>query len=394
MGKLGKIYFLVDAFPALGGVETVVENNCLSLNQQGIPSEVLASFNGGGFISENKVTYYNPLQRISAKPLLLGNNSFANILKNLPFLVIKKLALTQILQRITQKLFIHRLANRISGRDILVVCRSDIYHDLCKNPAFKNRSHLTLGQYHTSVVPPGPSAGLFTAEDLVSNDYQGFLVLSERDKNHLAQLTQKPVMFFPNFTTVNRFTPSTHKKRITVLSRHVASKRVNKAIEAFSQIATQENCLGDWHLDIYGDGPENLSLRQQATSLPEQISSRIHFHGVRPAQEAFKDSSLLISLSELEGWHMVIAEAAASSVTSLAMDVSGGVQTLTTATKGTLVPANDFDSFLEKLQDLLTHHDKLIEAGHKARIGIETYDSSHIGPTLLDCIDAFKGEEQ
>lgn len=91
---------------------------------------------------------------------------------------------------------------------------------------------------------------------------------------------------------------------------------------------------------------------------------------------------------------MVIAEAAASSVTSLAMDVSGGVQTLTTATKGTLVPANDFDSFLEKLQDLLTHHDKLIEAGHKARIGIETYDSSHIGPTLLDCIDAFKGEEQ
>lgn len=393
-GKLGKVYFLLDAFPALGGVETVVENNCVNLNQQGIPSEVLASFNGGGFTSHNKITYFNPLQRIIVKPLLLGDSSARNILKNLPFLVIKKLGLVQTLQRITQRFFIYRLTHKISDRDVLVVCRSDIFHELRKNSVFRNRAHLTLGQYHTSITPPGPTAGLFTSDDLTSTDYQGFLVLSERDRDYLVQLTQKPVRFFPNFTTVGSFKPSTHEKRVTVISRHVTSKRVDKAIEIFSQVATQENSLEDWYLDIYGDGPEHLTLRQLAASLPQNISARIYFHGVKPPQEAFKKSSLLVSLSELEGWHMVIAEAAAASVTSLAMDVSGGVQTLSKATEGTLIPANDFEGFRVKLKDLLTHHDRLIEAGHKSRIGIETYDSSRIGAILLDSIETFKGAQR
>lgn len=95
------------------------------------------------------------------------------------------------------------------------------------------------------------------------------------------------------------------KKQILYAGRmDFENKRVNRILDAWKTIA---NDYQDWELVLVGDGPHKLQLLK---TIADENIPRVHFEGFQkdPPIQFYKDASIYMLTSDLEGFGLVIIE--------------------------------------------------------------------------------------
>lgn len=123
-------------------------------------------------------------------------------------------------------------------------------------------------------------------------------------------------------------------------------KRVDRLLRIWAQAQSQ---LPSWKLLIVGDGPQRKMLECQSKDLKLE---RISFEGEQKDVKKYYDkASILCLVSQSEGWPLVLTEAQACGVISIAFDCCGGVNEILSpnGVNGFLVNAFDEDDFAKTL---------------------------------------------
>lgn len=167
--------------------------------------------------------------------------------------------------------------------------------------------------------------------------------------------------------------------RLLSLGRLVESKNLAFLLDALAKIPDRA-----WTLDIVGDGPQRVTLEQQAMRL--NLADRVRFHGHHNETERFyQQSDLFLFPSRLESFGLVILEAMSHGVPALAIRADGrrylnaNHEIIKSECDGLL--AADEAGFIERLQHCIANPTKLAPLGQRAR---QTYLARHQWPVVLD----------
>jgi len=113
-------------------------------------------------------------------------------------------------------------------------------------------------------------------------------------------------------------------KRFLFVGRLSQEKRVDLLLEAWRHVSPR---LGDWSLDIVGDGPEKPRLSKTAESL-----ERVNFYGwIREKEELDKlycNSRFFVLTSRYEGFPVAMLEALSKGVLGISTDCSSALSLL------------------------------------------------------------------
>lgn len=128
--------------------------------------------------------------------------------------------------------------------------------------------------------------------------------------------------------------PSDAPTRLATVSRLDASKGIQLLLHA---LAAQSG-LGDWQLDVYGQGPAENRLRATVSHLG--LDARVRFRGyVKELRTIWSENHLLVSPSLDDGVPMTIPEAMLCERPVLATAVGGAEDWLLDDSTGFLCPA-------------------------------------------------------
>jgi poly(glycerol-phosphate) alpha-glucosyltransferase len=139
-------------------------------------------------------------------------------------------------------------------------------------------------------------------------------------------------------------------RRVVVLSRLDASKRVSHIIHAFARVTSQ---VPDAVLDIYGSGPQRQALEELADELGTGDSVR--FHGFdRSAAAQFQTATFFVMASLWEGQPLTILEAMGSGCPVISYDIKyGPADAIEHGGSGLLVTEGDIDALAASMLRLL-----------------------------------------
>jgi glycosyltransferase involved in cell wall biosynthesis len=133
------------------------------------------------------------------------------------------------------------------------------------------------------------------------------------------------------------------------LGRLSQEKGFDLLLEAWSYVL-KANPDTDWHLKIYGDGPDRPDLESQAKTLG--IAASVSFEGsTNQVPEALRSGSIFVSTSRAEGFPMTLLEAQACGLPCVAFDCAPGVREI--LQDGVLVSPGNTEAFADQLGTLM-----------------------------------------
>jgi glycosyltransferase involved in cell wall biosynthesis len=176
---------------------------------------------------------------------------------------------------------------------------------------------------------------LFLASD-------GVFFLSERNlattRRHLAhelpnaRAFQIPLRWQPTDVTL---WPNETVRHFAVVARLEPIKGIDMLLSALHESLGHES---GWHLNIFGRGPDETKLREQARQLG--LAHRVSFHGfVSGLREIWATNHLFVSPATDEGVPMTIPEAMLCGRPALATDVGGAAEWIRDGVTGFLCPS-------------------------------------------------------
>ncbi len=201
--------------------------------------------------------------------------------------------------------------------------------------------HIHTDQWAMRYPFPLASLGRWTESWLMPRVYRNshFVAISKSTAQSLASTgidSRSITTIEMGSTPIEIVEPKSATPRFLVLSRLVPHKNIEKAIAMWGQV---RNRTGG-ELIIVGSGPEEKALKAQA-------GEGVHFCGWVDELEKSRQLGaawLLIHPAHHEGWGMVIMEAAAAGMPTVAYDVKGVRDSVVDGTTGLL--AQDDESFI------------------------------------------------
>jgi glycosyltransferase involved in cell wall biosynthesis len=169
------------------------------------------------------------------------------------------------------------------------------------------------------------------------------------------------------------------------VGRLITSKNHDKLIEIFCSI----NKPG-WRLLIVGGDAlkqDNLTrLRKLVSDL--HAESKVHITGyVNNTEELLGKSKIFAFTSTSEGFPNVIGEAMSAGLPVVTFDcVAGPSDMINNEYNGFLVPVNNYESFKEKLDQLMSDESLRTLFGSRAKKSIEDFSTEMIGDKYFDFI--------
>ena len=156
------------------------------------------------------------------------------------------------------------------------------------------------------------------------------------------------------------------KKRILIMGRLQGYKNVQTIIHALAGLE-----LGEWHVDVLGDGPYRSELEKLVTEL--QLSDIITFHGWidngTPEQLNFmRQASIYISASRVENCPMSVIEAIAAGCYPLLSDIPAHRQLVGDGEY--YFKANDYDALAKLIKSGMS----MIEGDSESIPDVSGYD--------------------
>lgn len=192
-----------------------------------------------------------------------------------------------------------------------------------------------------------------------------------------------PVLEIPNGVDLNTFRAG-HRDwetpRLLFVGRIVYQKGLDLLLRALAELRDMQ-----WSLQIVGDGPSLVRLKDQAAQLG--IAGRVSFSGWQAREslpDIYRQATLFVNPSRHEGMPNTVLEAMASGLPVLASRISGNEELVTEQT-GVLVPAEDADALRAALQELLPNAALREQMGAAARKRVEAqYSWSKVAQAYLD----------
>ena len=200
-----------------------------------------------------------------------------------------------------------------------------------------------------------------------------FVVLTRSDYEHWPELNNKNVI--PNFISDFPSQPSSLKsKNVIAVGRYTWQKGFDMLIDAWSLVVKNNQ---DWMLHIYGPG-DNDEYQRMADE--KGIGDRIVCHSyVKNVYEKYLDSSIFVLSSRYEGFGLVLAEAMASGLPSVAFSCPDGpADIVSDGNDGILVESGNVEKLSEGLLYLIDHKEDRIKYGANARHNMQRYDKDNI----------------
>lgn len=165
-----------------------------------------------------------------------------------------------------------------------------------------------------------------------------------------------PTASAPGGATATASSSRAARARLVCVGRVTRHKRVNLVLDAVNRLLSSRS---DLHLDIVGGGPDVDLIRRQV--IDRGLADHVTVHGYLPAAErnVLVDAAWLhVSGSWGEGWGLVVLEAAAAGLPTIAFDVDGLRDAVRPGQTGWLVdegtdPAGNLAHVLDRALDEL-----------------------------------------
>lgn len=142
---------------------------------------------------------------------------------------------------------------------------------------------------------------------------------------------------------------------VVAMGRLVESKQFERLIRIFAKLHPH---YPDWHLHIYGEGPEEDHLNHLIVE--QGLQKVIHLKGnTSTPWEVMRQASILAITSRLEGFPNVMLEGMANGLPTIAYDCPSGPKELSLDGQvAKLIPLNDDTAFAQTLGALMQNVDE------------------------------------
>lgn len=200
-----------------------------------------------------------------------------------------------------------------------------------------------------------------------------FVVLTHEDASYWKGLSNLEVI--PNPITIKDvYYPDYNKKQAIAVGRYTYQKGFDLLIGAWKEVYKKHP---DWKLNIYGGGDKAYYQKQaDDLGLHEVVTCQ---EPVNNISEKYQESSIFILSSRYEGLPLVLMEAMAIGLPSVAFSCPCGPKDIITDGEDGLLCENGNSSQLaEKICYLIEKEDRRIEIGKKAALNIQRYHIDNI----------------
>ncbi len=140
------------------------------------------------------------------------------------------------------------------------------------------------------------------------------------------------------------------KKALIVARLNDTEKRISLALNIWRDI---EKCpeLADWELGIVGSGPDERLIKKAAY---RNGLKNVVFYGSHPSEPFYKDASIYLCTSAVEGWGLMLTEAMQNGVVPIAFDSYAALKEIVTDREdGIIVKEKDVYGYVSALQVLM-----------------------------------------
>jgi len=195
----------------------------------------------------------------------------------------------------------------------------------------------------------------------------------------------KQLKVIPNFIhPISQQVQDYRVKRAIAVGRLEKIKGFDRLIHCWKQLGEE---FADWHLDIYGTGPEQASLEQEIETL--QLSGNIHLRGVTSnIGEALSEHSLQVVSSHFEGQPIALCEGQAAALPAVAFNFRNGAsEIIENVVNGWLVKQDDEASFCIALCEAMRSAEERKKRGTKALEMSSRFSRETIAPQWIQLIN-------
>lgn len=207
-----------------------------------------------------------------------------------------------------------------------------------------------IGQYHNS-FDMAMAGSEYRRAWRVYRDLDRFLLLTKRDQElfrkrgfNNTETMANPLSFYPESV------PEDREKLVVALARYDNQKSLDHALRAWAQIAPRHP---GWRFELYGTGPLEGQLQELIASLGIDNSARLMGSTSEP-QAVLNRAAVHVLSSQHEGLPMVLGEAMACGVPSVAYNCAPGISEMVThESDGIIVPRGAIGSLAEGLSRLM-----------------------------------------
>ena len=202
------------------------------------------------------------------------------------------------------------------------------------------------------------------------------ITLTEGDACYWHQFCRKvvtvpnPLSYYPE----RIIKKSSNGRRIICVARLQTVKRIDRLIEAFALIS---NKYPDWYVEIYGDGPEKMSLQQMIEDRGLQGKISI----LPPTVDIYKkymESDFLVLSSDSEGFSLVLIEAMSCGLPAVSVACPFGPSEIVENGMTGLLTKMDVQDLAEKMEWMIIHEKERLQMGEQARIAAKKYQKGTV----------------
>jgi glycosyltransferase involved in cell wall biosynthesis len=200
------------------------------------------------------------------------------------------------------------------------------------------------------------------------------IVLTEEEKSFWNHSRNVVVIPNPLSFVSEKFSTTGNKKAIAV-GRLAHEKGFDMLIEAWKSVAEEHP---DWELDIFGnnDNYKDVLLRLIAEN---RLENQVKLHeSVKNIQTVYPNYSMLVLPSRMDAFPMVLLEAMACGIPSIAFDAYGPKDIIWTGENGFLVKTGDIKALTGQINRLIESPDRRKTMGNTARKMSENYQVEKI----------------
>lgn len=142
-------------------------------------------------------------------------------------------------------------------------------------------------------------------------------------------------------------------------------KRISKALKIWQLIERQ--CLTEWHLVIVGTGPHEAMLQQMTRNLRLK---NVTFKGRKEAEPYYRNASLFMMTSAVEGWGLTLTECMQRAVVPFVFDSYAALHDIVNdGFDGCIIPDNDIQQYANRMIELM---DNRVERERMALNGLQS----------------------
>lgn len=160
-------------------------------------------------------------------------------------------------------------------------------------------------------------------------------------------------------------------------------KRISKALAIWKSL--EQYGYNGWKLIIIGYGEDEPTYRKMINDLDIQ---EIEIIGKVSPEKYYKESSIFLMTSVLEGWPMTIQEAMQFGCIPLAFDTFSAIhEIIQDGENGYIIKDNDNTSYIQKLMDLMNAPEQRIKMAENAIESRRKYSADKIARYWLHIIE-------